>query len=394
MGSAAKWAAQTAWYVDPASGSDDNTGDSSALALKTLSQYHLRTEDMQVLHDTTVTIASSLNSDDVVQSSHRISLDTATLTRYVRYVGVPRLLFTGTISSPVTRSGATSTTGAITCSGLASSWTAGDGVTTFVKKIVQSADGTKSARIEADLGSKVAWITQPLNTTTLLPVTFTNGETVNIYDEVSLGQTVTNRSAWVDYSYCKVSGRWWNQSGELFLRNCSGDAVANSGTLSYTNGYTGIMSGASLFSSGAYALVAGGHHRLVCAAGTMRVSVTPTLASLQSEGTGIITGLSGGSQGTCDFEFNASTLNPFFCTNPDGGRIHCSGYSYGTSGASPVAIRMEGRGSEVSLAHTPVLTGNQTYSFTLAATTGNISAMTSGPVTDVNGNRIVGPGGP
>lgn len=397
----ASWTIPTSWTINPSTGNDEALGDAGH-PLLTVSEFHRRLWNKQPLSTVTCFITSNLNAGDTLQANFSISLDTVSFTKFVEYRGTPRLLATATITSHVVRdgsSGPNGTNGTITVNALpgSTSWTTGVGGTSFIHRLIEWTDGTnfKTARIEADLGGTTAWITQPMDCNTNLPKTFTDGDVVNIYDEVDLGQTVTHGTTRADYWYCKVSGRWWNHSGQLFTNNCAGEIIANGGSVGINNGCTGLISGASLLADGAYVRVNGGHHRLICPTGSIVIGVTPTVIGIQVEAGGTVAGLSGSSQGTTDFEFNGTgSVIPILAHAISGGKIICQGFCYGTTPATGNAIQMDGRDGRVSLSHVPKFSGSQSIGFTLAGTSDSLFSLFSRQADDINDNVVVGPGGP
>lgn len=395
------WVLQTAWTVDPASGNDENLGDSGH-PLKTLSEYHLRLWGAQLAADHTVTVNSSLNAGDSLQPFFVTNENGLNFTRYPHYVGVQRVVFSGTIDAlgVVARNGATNTAGSITVTGIPSTWTAGDGVTSFVGLMVRRPSDGSSARIVKDLGGKQAWISQPILASNSTPVTWSGGDAITVYDVPSLGQEVSPHAGISKYTDLKVTGRWILQTGTLDMRNCAGDCLIQAGTFCYNeNGLSGVVSGASFLVSGGIGSIAGGYHRFDCRSGEIGFNITPTIKRILCEGSGIVTCQTGtGPQGTSDFEIcqdAASTSPPLQLGGVCGGRIAVLGFCYGLLLNTNALVQFVAIDSSVTFTNNPTCTGTLATQivYSIAGLTDTTTALATRQSNDTHGNRVIGTAG-
>jgi hypothetical protein len=403
------WASQAAFFVDPANTSgtanDDNTGVDGTHQLRSLSEVHLRLWGAQPSLNQTITIAGDLNAGDTVQPYFLTSPDLTFSNFSPHYVGVQRVLYSGTLDlsgGVVARNGATSQPTLIKSSGITTSWTLGDGTTSFLNLVVRRTSDLSTARVVQDMGAKQAWISQPI-TPAGLPVTWANGDAITVYDVPNLGSNFVSNVGVLQLTDLKVSGRFLVYGGALSLYNCLGDAISEPGSVLYCqNGVSGLVSGASFLVAGGYGSVTGGYHRLIVATGSLRLNTTCTIKGLQVEANGVITAINGGSQGTADMEFNQTgtfgNLNPAInFLGISGGRIINSGYTYGTIGSSNTLVNFQGRGSRLDLAQVPTVTGGAGASqiTTTQGTVGttNVSVLATRQWDDTAGNVVVGPAG-
>ncbi len=387
------WLTQTSWGINPSTGNDENLGTTGS-PLKTRTELARRLDGGRLTAPMTVTITASLNAGDVREP--QVDSD---LTNFISWVGVPRLLFSGTITALTNRNGATSQPTLMTIASIASSWTLGNGVDSFLNMLVEWDDGGSNfitSRVCRDMGSKQAWLSPPINQGNL-EATFTNGNTVKIYDVPSLGPSVFHNTAKQTFTYLKVDQRWLSGEGQLTLTKCWGDAFLMGGSVSIINGVSGgLFSGANLQNLGSRLTITGGYHRLIQVGGTCTVSQTAAFLSLQVENSQALV-LSGGAFGTPDIEIctTSTSLTPILLPNFGKAHVTCHGFVYGsTARTGALFAELQGRGGEINLGHVPNVTGANTISYTLAGTTDNVSVLATRESNDVNANRVIGPAGP
>lgn len=390
------WLTETAYTINASTGDDENL-----TALKTRTELARRLGSGKLPAPITVTITGNLASDDTTMP--RCQSD---FTNFISWIGVPTVLFTGLVTGYVARSGAARQPTMMTCSGLTgTSWSdSGPGSTSLVGKVIEWTDGAGAficARVVEDLGLKVATLSPPIRRPTNLEDVFVNGTTrtlgattINVYDLPALPSPLINRETNTQYSYLSAT-QWLNFRGGLTMTNCTGECAVNGGVVNQING-RGIGAGFTI-AQDAFCLVVGGHQRLICGAGAIRINVTGTITSIQIETNGVVSAISGGSAGTIDIEVNnSSTSLPVIVLNGiDGGRLHCQGFVYGKSAISSGHLaEFQGRSGLVSFSQTPNVTGAALIAYTLAGTTDNVSVLATRESNDVNGNRFIGPAGP
>lgn len=400
--------AQTAWFVDPANASttasDENTGVDGTHQLRTRSEMFRRLGGQKLTVDAVCTIADNLQGTDTERPSFTGSQLTGTGT--MKYLGVRRVVFTGTITSVTTRVGSTGTHTSMVVNGLPSTWTAGDSVTSFVGLMVEGTSGASNgveARVNLDEGGKQAWLSTPLATTTL-EATFTAGDSIRIYDVPSLGTNEFCYAGQNTYEKLKVNGgRFVNLGGfGLSMTDCAGDVISVAGSVNRTNGLSGLVgSQAIVINSGALSLQ-GGYERLILAGSAgVRFNACPTLKALQIEaGTTVVSQIQQTSPAnlivTSDVEFcatNAAIDGIYMLIS--GSHLDVGGYVYGSIAGTSL-VNFGGQSSTINFARTPAVSGTNAglIKFNLAGTTANITALATGSIIDIYGNRIDGPLGP
>ncbi len=399
------WRTQFSWTIDPGAGNDEGLGDAGH-PLKTRSEFYRRIGTNALRDNTiTVTILSSLLAGDTERPPGFTS-DTASAggAAFIKFVGTRRVLFTGTIDSPsgvTNRNGSTATPTSIKVSGLSSTWTAGDGVTSFLDPGVVVTDGTLFARPVQDKGTKTAWVSPPISLSNL-EGTFTAGASITIYDVPSLGHDEFCPPGHVEYTDLKVSGgRFFATTGTVFQTNCSGDIIALGTNYSSSNGRTGIGTGQSFLAQGCSAAISGGFHRLIMPNGTgCRINVAPTLVALQVEAGATVEGNTqtpGVTQITADLEFcTPANLDSILFNGINGGRLIVAGYTYGLNNGTGYGVMLQGLGAHAQFAHVPQISGTNGASanFQLTSTVVALSTLATQSLTDINNNRIDGPAGP
>lgn len=397
------WLVQATWFVDPlnASGtaSDENTGVDSTHQLRTRSEAYRRLGTNILRQITTFTYQDSLQATDTERAQFRNDQ----IVSLVNHIGIPRVLFTGTITGLVNRNGSAGTHTSMTIAGLPGTWTAGDGVTPFTSPgiMVSWTDGVNfiESKVALDEGGKTAWLSTPM-TRANLEATFTNGNTVTIYDVPSLGTNEYNQGVAVTYLNLKVNGgRFVSLFGnQTLLTNCAGDSIATSGVFTSLNSYDGIGTGQTILGSSCSLNINGGVHRIVAAGSAgLRMNVAPTLRAIQIEaGTTAVGLVQSGPQITCDLEFcgtSASLDGILFLIS--GAHLQLGGFVYGTI-AGPSFINFVAQGCTANFAHTPVVTGTNgtLIKFGMAATTASTATIGTTSIADQFGNRVDGPAGP
>ncbi len=391
--SSSVWISQSVWKIDPISGSDENLGDSTH-PLKTKSELARRLGTQRLISPMTVTVTSSVLSTDVEMP--RCQTD---LTNFISWVGVPQLLFSGTITALTNRNGSTGQPTLMTINSIASSWTLGNGTTSFLNMLVEWTDGSGhfiTSRVCRDNGGKQAWLSAPI-TEGNVEGTFTNGNTVSIYDVPSLGNTVSHDTTKQQFTYLKVAQRWISRSGQLTQFKCWGDAQYVGGTIDNINGVSGgLFAGANLQNLGARLNLTGGYHRLINTAGVCSFKQTTTFSAIQIEDSQVYD-FAGGAFGQPDVEIctTATTLSPLLFPHIGTSWFNAQGFIYGTTAVTgAVFADLQGRQATISLGHVPNVTGANLISYALAGITENVSVLTTRESNDINGNRVIGPAGP
>ncbi|HKS94983.1 MAG TPA: hypothetical protein VJV74_02495, partial [Terriglobia bacterium] len=394
------WHLQLSWKVNKDTGSDEALGD-TAHPLRTRSEFYRRMGTIALAPGTiNVLLDADLASDDTERPSFLSDLSSSTGAAFIKFSGTRRVVFTGTIDvsgGVTTRNGSTSTHTSLTVSGLPSTWTTGDGVTSFMSPAVVITDGTLYSRPVQDSGGKTAWVSPPVSLTNL-EGTFTPGAAITIYDVPSLGHDEFCPVGHVEYADLKVSGgRFYSTTGTVFQSNCSGDIIAEASNISSTNGRTGIGTGQTFLAQGCSSSINGGFHRLVVPNGAgCRINVCPTIIAIQIEVGALVittTQVPGSSQITCDLEFcTPSTLDSIVFNGINGGRLIVAGYTYGSISGTNYGVMMQGLGSQAFFAHIPAISGTNggSANFQLVGKIYPLSMLAFQSLTDTNDNRIDG----
>jgi hypothetical protein len=390
------WAAQAAWTINPgATGipGDDQAAGTSGAPLKTRSEFYRRVGRTVLPQNTTVTVTASLNAGD----TYVVPVTTGIQSGFgINWVGVPIALVTTPITAYTARSGSGSQKTLMTIDppGFVS-WTASG----LVDKIIEydnGAGGFIRATVVADMGSKTAWISPPINQNNAQDQVFTNSTTVNVYDLPSLG-AVPMRDENATYKYLRAT-RWEMYNGRTFCTNCIGPVSGFGGSLGWINCHD--AGGNVTLASGCVVSAYSGKNRFVCGGGFVYIKahVCVTNRGLQAEGNGIIiTGGQGGfpSNVPCDVEYYSTSATGSLAYLPEnqGGRIIMGGYVYGSS-VSPNVVECLGRDATASFTRIPNITGATLVKFGLAGSTPDVSLLSAQELRDAFNNRVIGPFGP
>lgn len=151
------WATQTTWYIDPAGtnpqpGNDENDGLTTATPIKSIAEWRRRIKGAVFLTDVDI---HALSGSTIPDDGLFYGFTTPSLLKYVRLIGVPTVLFTGTIASYVPYSG--NTRGQFTDASIPTSWTASGLITstTGSRFIRKTGTGVRHySHLLKDLGSK------------------------------------------------------------------------------------------------------------------------------------------------------------------------------------------------------------------------------------------------
>lgn len=390
MGSA-KWASQATWYVDPANGSDEAKGDTTLVPIKTRGEFYRRMSGAVLTQVVTVNILSSLNAGDTFKSKI-----ISGPTYYVKFVGTPTVLFTGTITAIVSRAGSAGTHTSMTIDGTGfTSWTASG----LVGQVVQWTDGSsyKEGIVVKDEGSKTAWVSLPVNRSGS-EQTFINGTTVSIVDYPSLGtDDVVDSVNQIWLLNLKISGGkfWIYSSGNVILQNVIGDLNAYASHLAALNCRTAVVATQSFLLIGSTADVVGGYHRLIPTENSaIVVNQCCTAYGIQVETGSSLTGRHGPQVADLEFcvtQTNIPAIYPVFSNSS----VTCSGYVYGTS-AGTYGIQFDSENCTVVFAKQPTWTGTNADLIKGApvASTGTISGLAAAKFSDAANNRAIGTAGP
>jgi hypothetical protein len=182
--SGASVAAQSAWYINPSTGSDSATGSSSA-PLRTAAEFFRRVRGVTLTAATiTVTIQGALS--ETINGD--ITLGTAVA---LTFVGSRATVLSGTLTSG-TRNWdiATPQDGRVIDSALATSWTSSLGANINGLMSITTAGGAATAWIAKDLGSKTARISNP-QLSDYSSATIANGNAYTVSTLTAFGTDVT-----------------------------------------------------------------------------------------------------------------------------------------------------------------------------------------------------------
>jgi len=349
-------ASQAAWFIDGSNNtglaSDTNDGKTAITPLLTRGQFYLRMFGVSLTQVVAVNIMSSLLVTDTFKS-----LVLSGPFTYLKFIGVPIILFTGAITGIVNRNGATSTHTSMTIAGLPVSWTASG----LVGKIIQSATGTiRESIIVQDEGAKTAWLSPPVTRAGVEDV-FVNGETVNVYDCPSLGtnDTIETGGALVWYLSLRVTGgKFYGFGSEIVLQSCIGDCLFYDCHSTSFNSYTSVVATQSyqLYGGGG-AEILGGFHRLIAnEGGVFFINAAATLYAVNCETDGAVYGrISPGTGGDMEFCATQANIPAIYFPFPSGSFIS-SQYVYGIINGT-AGIRFDQLGSRVHFANLPTWTG-------------------------------------
>lgn len=388
------WPLQGTWKIDPVNGSNEALGG-TATPLKTRSEFFRRMKDATLTQHTNVTIASSLNAGDTYVATIHTSLSVDFLSDFVlNWVGVPTVLFTGTITAYTARNGATfqPTLMTVDAAGFVS-WTASG----LLDKVIEWTDGAGAivrGVVAKDMGAKQAWISPPLNQNNNQTAVFAVGQTINVYDLPSIGVEVPCTEI-SDYKYLKAT-RWVITKGRAFCTSCSGFVSAFGGSFAWINCQSGTVDGFAVNVVGGHTTVSGGKNRFIVSDGGLflKAHVLVTDSGLQVEGHGVIS--SGGqASGRADVEYLGTNATSRLCYLPvnQGGRIILGGYVYGSS-VDTTVVQCDGRDGFVGMTNIPNITGASKVKFVLAGTTPDVSLLSAQELRDAFNNRVIGPFGP
>src|SRR5882672_9325394 len=345
-------ASQAAWFIDPINGRNSNNGKTLATAIQTRTEFYRRMAGVTLTQIVSITITSSLLAGDVGKSVVFSGPFT-----YLKFIGVPIILFTGAITGIVNRNGATSTHTSMTIAGLPVSWTASG----LVGKIVQAATGTiRESIVVQDEAAKTAWLSPPMSRTGV-ESTFTNGETVTVYDCPSLGtnDTIETGFGQIWYLGLKINGgKFYSYNSEIVIQSCIGDCLFYDCHSTSFNCYTGVVPTQSyqLYGGGA-AEILGGFHRLITSeGGTFFVGPAATIYAINCETGGRVAGrISPGTGGDLEFCATQANIPAIYFPFPEGSFIS-SRYVYGIVNGT-AGIQFDQMGSRAQFANLPTWTG-------------------------------------
>lgn len=160
------WQSRTVWYIDPAGtnptlgglpGNDENSGLTATAPIRTMAEFCRRNWDGRIAA-TLYVLTSSNNSDD----RYIYGFSTLPGTTGLQIVGVPTVLFSGTVTGYVSPISNGNNRGQIVDSALPVSWTASDGICSpSGSRFIRKTDKTIHAAVIKDLGSKTCQIGPP-----------------------------------------------------------------------------------------------------------------------------------------------------------------------------------------------------------------------------------------
>ncbi len=160
------WQAQAVWYIDPAGtnptpggvpGNDENSGLTATAPIRTMAEFRRRNWNGRI--SAVIYALSSSNNDD---DRYLYGFTTRPGTTGLQIVGVPTVLFSGTITGYVSPIGNGNNRGQIVDSALPVSWTASGGICSpSGSRFIRKTDKTIHAAVIKDLGSKTCQIGPP-----------------------------------------------------------------------------------------------------------------------------------------------------------------------------------------------------------------------------------------
>ncbi len=178
------------WAIDTVNGSDSNPGwgtsqaAADAVPLKSMQELNRRLAGLLIGDGRTVQFHQLSNiTDGCVLTNVDVQG-----TGYALWLGTKTQLLTGTGTTFTAANQAGNAAASLAITEIPVSWTASG----ILRKLIESGDGLRAAWATADLGSKTARITTPCNslasakTIASVASTFTNGETINIYDVTTI----------------------------------------------------------------------------------------------------------------------------------------------------------------------------------------------------------------
>lgn len=171
--------AQENWFVDPAGGTDQNSGTDSGHAIKTLAEIVRRLGTSTP--NLTVPVAVELLGD--IPSSDPWPLFPVTASAGLKVIGTTQLIATATIGIFTARDNAAGTMNTITANGETGAfWTP------FVGKVIEDTTAGAWFTVIADLGTATAEISEPLGLGTFAPapVTIADGDALSIFNRSAL----------------------------------------------------------------------------------------------------------------------------------------------------------------------------------------------------------------
>lgn len=385
-------ASQAAWFIDPIKGRDSASGTTLARAIQTRTEFARRMFGVTLTQDVTVTVTSSLLAGDDRQP---FVLSDPALGFSVNYVGVPTLLFTGTITAYTNRNGATSQRALMTIAGLPVSWTASG----LVKKVIEKTDASVIGVVIADLTAKQAWISPPLSSGNLT-TNFVNGDVVNVYEMPNMN-TVVGIGGFNTYRYLDAD-RWEPQWGRMDCTSCTGAIAGFGGALNLQNCFSGerftenTVQGLTV--SNVNVSIRGGYHGPVLvgsAVGAIWAAATLCMLQLESGASFNTGGI--GTLGTAqDVEFNTAAVAPAAAINFtgfSGQRATFDGYVYGLSSSTILLARFQGNSGRLCFRQAPNVTSTTSISFDVDVKTELLSRLTSIQLNDTRDNQVIGTAG-
>ena len=142
------WALQNTWYVDSATGNDENEGSATLTALKTFAELRKRIFNQVIAQETTVWIVSNLPNTDPLVFENELQATA------FRIRGVRTVLRTGTVTASSVPVASTQSGSFLQDTSFGGTWEANN--------LVQQIGSSISAWIESDRGNQTARVSYPL----------------------------------------------------------------------------------------------------------------------------------------------------------------------------------------------------------------------------------------
>lgn len=184
--SATQWLLQPIWYIDPATGNDQNQGDTPATALATYAEFRRR------IGSGPLSILMTVNLIGPISEFIFHDLVTGDASTGLTIQGQRTLVGTGTLSGVQLWNAATNTEGTITDAGLPVSWTASG----FLGNLIELTSGASAGSVgwvAKDNGAKTARYSPFFDTSTFSQGTPVIGNTYAVYTLTLLTQPINIR---------------------------------------------------------------------------------------------------------------------------------------------------------------------------------------------------------
>ena len=204
-----RWAQQSAWFIDPAAGDDQNTGLTNVTALATWAEFARRMP--YVIRDLTITILTSLGANDPISWTPIVRWDKTI------NAAIPTVTINGTATSSAPAGGANGVinTATQTVGNVPPTYTdtAGAGVTFAVDTLIRITATGVYAIVEKDQGGGTARVSPWYTTALALAAAPVNGqaytlETWTTAPDIALGGEVN-----FSISKMTVTGIWDGGAG-------------------------------------------------------------------------------------------------------------------------------------------------------------------------------------